>query len=207
MKICCLSDTHGRHEEVLVPKDTDLLLFAGDAGTWGTVSEMCKFNDWLGRQPGHKIVIAGNHDKCLEHDYDGSVLFTNAVYLQDDFVTFAGLTVYGSPWQPEFCNWAFNLPRDGEELKRKWDNIPHDIDVLITHGPPLGTLDQLPHGEYAGDRLLRNRVAALPNLKLHVFGHIHSAYGQVYRDRLHSVNACICDEAYYPSRQPVTLEL
>jgi len=206
MKITCLSDTHGRHEEVLVPEDTDLLLFAGDAGTWGTEKEMYAFNNWLGKQPGHKIVIAGNHDRCFE-GLRGESLFTNATYLQDTFTGFDGLKIYGSPWQPEFCNWAFNLPRDGEELKRKWDNITNDVDVLITHGPPQGTLDQFECREYVGDRLLRNRIAALPNLKLHVFGHIHSAYGHVYRNGVHSVNACICNEAYYPANQPITLEL
>ena len=39
--------------------------------------------------------------------------------------------------QPVFCDWAFNLER-GEPLQKKWDLIPEDTDILITHGPPIG---------------------------------------------------------------------
>ena len=47
------------------------------------------------------------------------------------------IKVYGSPWQPEFCHWAFNLNR-GPDLANKWSKIPLDTDILITHGPPQG---------------------------------------------------------------------
>ena len=69
--------------------------------------------------------------------------------MQDDGVTlyFDGpngdfpednVRIYGSPWQPEFYNWAFNLPRNGEEMKARWDAIPDNTDILITHGPAYG---------------------------------------------------------------------
>ena len=38
----------------------------------------------------------------------------------------------GTPWQPEFGGWAFNLKR-GEECVQKWNLIPRDTDVLVTH--------------------------------------------------------------------------
>ena len=51
--------------------------------------------------------------------------------------------------QPEFCGWGFNLER-GQPLKEKWDLIPDGIDVLLTHGPPLGHGDLVPSGQYVG---------------------------------------------------------
>lgn len=42
--------------------------------------------------------------------------------------------------QPEFGGWAFNLPR-GTPCLEKWNNIPDDTDILITHGPALGRFD------------------------------------------------------------------
>lgn len=39
-----------------------------------------------------------------------------------------------TPW---FNGWGFNLPR-GQSLLDKWNLIPEGIDILMTHGPPLG---------------------------------------------------------------------
>ncbi len=62
----------------------------------------------------------------------------DVIYLEDSETTINGIRIWGSPWQPEFGGWAFNLPR-GEECLEKWEMIPEGIDVLITHGPPIGT--------------------------------------------------------------------
>jgi len=58
------------------------------------------------------VAIAGNHDFCFE-DYrsDCEDELTNRGYLQDQEVTIDGLRFYGSPWQPWFYDWAFNLQR------------------------------------------------------------------------------------------------
>ena len=40
--------------------------------------------------------------------------------------------------QPVFGNWGFNIER-GDPIQKKWDMIPDDTDILITHGPPIGT--------------------------------------------------------------------
>ncbi|KAG4078701.1 hypothetical protein HA402_015291 [Bradysia odoriphaga] len=62
---------------------------------------------------------------------------TNCIYLEDESIELFGLKIYGTPWQPEFCNWAFNVPR-GEQCLAKWNQIPDGIDILITHTPPVG---------------------------------------------------------------------
>jgi hypothetical protein len=90
-------------------------------------------------------------------------------------MTLGGLRFYGSPWQPAFHEWAFNLPR-GRPLAEVWSRIPHGLDVLITHSPPEGFGDRSPFGDRAGCADLRARIAAV-RPRLHLFGHIHQDGG------------------------------
>ncbi|OWZ07480.1 Calcineurin-like phosphoesterase, partial [Phytophthora megakarya] len=161
MKVVCVSDTHGLHDDALVIPDGDVFVHAGDFTDTGERSEVVAFNEFLGRLPHrYKLVIAGNHESsfdrtfypqfwhqyghCQQYDPDEvRALLTNALYLEDEAVLIEGFLFYGTPWQPEFCNWAFNLPR-GDALLQKWRHIPTDTDVLITHTPPMG------HGDLVG---------------------------------------------------------
>ncbi len=176
MKIVAIADTHGRHEDVGVP-DGDILIHAGDVTNAGSLEELEAFNDFLGSLPHpSKIVVAGNHDFCFERDRaTAERILTNAEYLHDSGTSIHGIHFYGSPWQPQFMEWAFNLPR-GEALARKWALIPEDTDILITHVPPFGFGDLTRHGEQVGCRDLRERVQAI-RPRVHVFGHIHEDTG------------------------------
>jgi hypothetical protein len=125
----------------------------------------------------HKIVVAGNHDWCFVREPQAAVdiLGKEIVYLQDAEATIEGVRFWGSPWQPKFHEWAFNLPR-GEALASKWALIPTGIDVLITHGPPLGI------GDRAGDPVRQGCTDLLAAVRrvtplLHLFGHIHQDGG------------------------------
>ena len=122
----------------------------------------------------------------------------------EDYQT--AVKVWGSPWQPEFYNWAFNLPRKGEELKNKWDLIPSDIDILITHGPSFGKVDKV-IGQYdnLGCELLTERIQTIKP-KIHVCGHIHSGYGYVFDGQTHYINASVLDENYYFTQKPLSVE-
>ena len=178
MELVFLSDTHGCHREIKIPNG-DVLIHAGDFSLWfGTMEELEEFNDFLGRLPhAHKIVVAGNHDFCFERtNADARTTLTNARYLQDESIEIEGLKFYGSPWQPEFLNLAFNLPR-GESLRRKWAMIPHDTDVLITHGPPHGIGDKTFDGRHVGCEELLLRVKEVKP-RIHVFGHVHEGRGK-----------------------------
>ena len=57
----------------------------------------------------------------------------------------------------------------------QWELIPDNIDILITHGPPIGHGDRCSGGNRAGcvDLLfeIQNRIKP----KAHIFGHIHGA--------------------------------
>ena len=120
----------------------------------GTVDEISRFNDWFCELPHpHKVFVAGNHDFLFETDppLARSLLDPDIHYLEDTGVELEELKIWGSPWQPVFFNWAFNLPR-GAPLREKWALIPDDTDVLITHGPPHLIGDRTARGVHAGWR-------------------------------------------------------
>jgi Icc-related predicted phosphoesterase len=149
------------------------------------------FNSFLGSLPHHhKIVVAGNHDHLLTDDPEKAKrLLSEAIYLQDETVLVAGITVYGAPWNPLFNDYAcdaFALPR-GKVLKRKWDMIPPGIDILVTHAPPSGILDR--HGPVShGCTDLAAAVAAL-RPRYHIFGHIHDRHGVIRQGGTCYINA------------------
>jgi Icc-related predicted phosphoesterase len=190
MIIVAISDTHGYHDRLEVP-DGDVLIHAGDITERGRLEEVEAFDRWLAQLPHrYKIVIAGNHDFCFQHrPGDARALMRHATYLQDEAVDVEGVKFYGSPWQPEFCDWAFNLPR-GPALAAVWAKVPDDTRVLITHGPPLGIGDKTHRGPHAGceDLLQRVRQVRPP---LHVFGHIHEGAGRYEVEGTTFVNASI----------------
>jgi predicted phosphohydrolase len=205
VRLVLVSDTHGR-KDFAVP-DGDALLHCGDFTMSGKLSEVKSFDKWLGTlRHRHKIVIAGNHDFAFHRTPRlARESLKNGIYLQDSSVRINDSIVYGSPWQPWFNDWAFNLPR-GPELAAKWDRIPNRADILMTHGPPRGILDRCPDGEQVGcDDLL----VAIERVKpaLHVFGHIHCAAGTQRSDSTLFVNASICDEDDRAVQSPVVVDL
>src|ERR1035441_9044748 len=149
MRVVCTADYQGLFYDIepeLIP-DGDLLLIAGDIGGWGTLQEMKDFNSWLGDLPHkHKCVVVGNHDLAIGGGADGHEIFTNATYLQDELVEIEGLRIYGSPvsdmnelfYTVPFI--AFSQPSYQERVA---EEIPDNLDILLTHGPPYGILDKL----------------------------------------------------------------
>jgi Icc-related predicted phosphoesterase len=208
VRIVCISDTHGQHAKLRVP-DGDILIHAGDFAAFGdTPIEIIDFNQWLGTLPHrHKVVIAGNHDWMFErHPGAARELLTNAIYLENSGTELAGLKVWGSPVQPEFNNWAFNVAR-GAAIRRYWQMIPASTDVLITHGPPYGVLDTAhPTTDHLGCEELAEAVQHV-RPRLHVFGHIHGGQGQQNSDGTLYVNASVVNEAYQLVYAPQVIEI
>jgi predicted phosphodiesterase len=205
LRLVCLSDTHNRHDHLRVP-DGDVLLHAGDFTGRGTPREIAAFGAFLARLPHRsKVVIAGNHDFLFQDESERArELLGDVTYLEDSPAEVAGLRVWGSPWQPWFHDWAFNLPR-GAALAEKWALVPAAVDVLVTHGPPHGILDRTSDGRRVGcEELAAARARIRP--RLHLFGHIHEAYGTHRADGILSVNACNCDLGYRPVNPPVVLD-
>ena len=206
-RLVLISDTHSLHSEIPSIPEGDILIHAGDLTSRGKLNELPEvraFFDSLPHQ--HKIVICGNHDFCFEHESQAArARLSNVTYLEDAGTVVDGLKIYGSPWQPWFHDWAFNLPR-GEPLRRVWAQIPSDTDILITHGPPAGILDTVESGLQVGCEDLLARVTEI-NPKLHVFGHIHEAYGIKIQGHTTFVNASICDIHYRPINAPIVIDL
>lgn len=179
MRIVALADTHCFHADLKVP-DGDVLIHAGDLCQEGSLEELEGVAEWLDGLPHtHKVAIAGNHDFAFQDfPQEARALLSRVsrlTYLQDQAASVAGLQVYGSPWQPEFGGWAFNLP-EGRPLAERWALIPGGLDVLVTHGPPRDLCDVTRHNIPAGCRALRERVGVV-RPRLHLFGHIHEARG------------------------------
>ncbi|KAI9775825.1 MAG: hypothetical protein M1839_000876 [Geoglossum umbratile] len=196
----------------------DILLHAGDLTMSGYLSEYARMISFLAAAPAElKLVIAGNHDVTLDAEYyqkgwrhrrggeedvaDAKKMWTGEaaraagiVYLEEGIRTFrlrngARFTIYTSPYQPEFFNWAFNYPHDQDRFNPPFPHHPSPhppapnpipsfpaIDLLMTHGPPRNILDQTSNATHAGcPHLLRAASRARP--RLHCFGHIHEGWG------------------------------
>jgi len=214
MRITFISDTHTKHNQISndLPGG-DIIIHAGDfmnsGYTWEEVYPFLKWYDDLDNYD-TKIFIAGNHDRLFEdRNQEARGLLTGYKtidYLQDETIIVNNAKIYGSPWQPEFYNWAFNLPRNGEDLREKWFNIPNSTDILITHGPPFGHLDITPYGNLnVGCELLRVRLDSLKP-KIHVFGHVHSGYGYKFHEGTHFINAAVLNERYRYENKPLTID-
>jgi Icc-related predicted phosphoesterase len=176
MRIVAMADTHGYHAQLQVPPG-DLLVHAGDLTARGTLAQLAAVADWLRAQPHrHKVVIAGNHDFALQRSpAEARALFHGLTYLEDQAVTLDGVRLWGSPWQPWFHDWAFNLRR-GPAIDAKWALIPEGLDLLVTHGPPAGFGDRCVDGERVGCAdLTRQLSRAKP--RFHLYGHIHEDPG------------------------------
>ncbi|MCK7546244.1 metallophosphatase domain-containing protein [Marinobacter bryozoorum] len=211
MRLVCISDTHGLHRQIPAVPDGDVLIHAGDSLGQGTLENLADLNDWLGTLPHqHKIVIAGNHDWVFqEAPALARETLTNAIYLEDSGTELDGLRFWGSPWTPQFLNWAFMLKR-GQALREKWQLIPKNTDLLITHGPPRGIGDQVSvdfRTREVGCVDLEQRLEQLPNLQAHVFGHIHEGYGQYLRGQTRLINASTCTARYEPTNPPIVFDL
>lgn len=242
MRIVMVSDTHVMHGQHKIPiPDGDILIHAGDLTICGNYMETAEAGKWLSKLPHkHKIVIAGNHDFLFESDQrrgreaigDG---FDGIRYVQDQLIEIEGIKIFGSPWTPRFYDWAFQLDNHEattvrpdhvrtpwKDAAEHWQKIPVETQLLITHGPPYGILDNVrrrvvqikPLGEKvreftdrAGCKELEKRIQQLPDLRLHVFGHIHPGHGVLQLEEVTFVNAATCDSVYIPNQKPIVLDL
>ena len=171
----------------------------------------------------YRIIIAGNHDLFMDPDHldePSSVSAINAIlpvadgfhYLWNSGCEIEGIKFWGSPEQPEFFHWAFNVPR-GTPLRLHWENIPEGTDVLITHGPAFGLVDKCPNfaepkGPWisVGDNDLAKKIRRIKP-RVHVCGHIHAGYGHAFLGETLYLNASTCTERYEPTNKPLLFDI
>lgn len=214
-----ISDTHNRQPNL---PEGDILLHAGDHTLRGSQRETQMAGEYLGRQAKrfkHIVTIGGNHDWFMYHAHAEVMrqffakYADNIVYLENELwateLDGKVFSIYGSPVQPEFCNWAWNESR-GEEIRRTWDRIPtFGVDILMTHGPAHHILDWVGH-ERVGCADLRETLSRVQP-KLFVFGHIHAAYGKAQAfievgRTIDCYNASVVDEGYKLANKPWVLD-
>lgn len=216
MIIVAISDVHNRHEKIKIP-ECDLLIVAGDYTSQGYEHEVRNFHIWLNKQPArHKIVVQGNHEKDVERNFNlmKSVAETacpGVIFVEHELVVIEGIKIFCSAYTPWFYDWAYNVERD--VISNKWKDIPMDTEILVTHGPPHGILDQVYQvdgvtpRERVGCYALMEKLVQLPKLHTHIFGHIHSSHGKYAFKDIMFYNVAICGETYYPDYQPTLLEV
>lgn len=202
MKVVILSDTHNQIPDNI--PDGDLIIHCGDFTNGGTYNEIKKFLLWFSLlSHKHKIVIPGNHERLL-------CPFINSpkrVYiihkfkslginlLLDEMIIIEDIKIYGT----SYCNgdfdimykWGFYV-HDEEQLTEKWNKIPEDTDILITHIPPYGILD-IYNSKHYGCKLLLDRIRQF-NPLYHIFGHIHSGYGEFIVNKTYFINSSYLKE-------------
>lgn len=231
-RFVCISDTFSRTDYMPAIPDGDVLLHTGNFSNLGIPREIEAFNEFLGKLPHrYKIVIAGNHevtfDPQLMTERNSHVFIsfatalqeveeeewknckrqlTNCIYLEDDEVRVQGFRIYGTPWTPGNGDWAFNLSR-GQACLDKWDKIPNGIDILLTHGPPVGYCDIAQEDKHEGCVELLNTVRKRVKPKYHVFGHIPEGHGITSNGTTNFINASICTRNYKPANQPIVFDL
>jgi Icc-related predicted phosphoesterase len=206
MRIVAIADTHLFHRGYEIP-DGDVLVHAGDICRRGSLDELGVALHWFdGLSHKTKIVVAGNHDWAFAREHErgtarAALVDAGILYLEDEVATVEGLRVYGTPWQPEFMSWAFNLPR-GPALAEKWSAIPAGLDLLITHGPPAWIGDCIWDGSHVGCVDLRARVMEV-RPRVHAFGHIHND-GGVWQDEATLFANVTSDEC---GRSPTVIDI
>ncbi|KAL4223470.1 Metallophosphoesterase mpped2 [Mactra antiquata] len=248
VRFVCISDTHTKLEQSRTLKipDGDVLLHAGDFTMYGYEEEVQIVNDYLNTlSHKHKVIIAGNHDRTFDPDfkekrhsrkipflsdipskphekrrYNMHELLTNCIYLKDSSVEIYGLKIFGSPWTPGSGFWGFQKPR-GPQLMEKWNNIPSDTDILMTHCPPCGYGDDAMnygdallsllgaghHANHAGCVDLLNTINSRVKPLYHIFGHIHEGYGTYTDGTTTFINASICTKLYQPTNLPIVFDV
>jgi len=201
-RIVACSDTHTKHRDLQIPEG-DVFIFAGDFEIRNNL-DLFEMSEWLKELP-HKNVVAifGNHDFTENYPKENmKQMFGRVHLLFNESITVDGFKIWGSPYSPYFNNWAWMQPDN--MLAEIWASIPLETEILITHCPPFGILDQvLPRDDSQGSRTLKDRVKDV-HPYLHLFGHIHEGFGQYTDGKTDYYNCSVLDEQYKLTN-PITI--
>lgn len=163
--IFTFSDTHGRHRELEVPEEADIVICAGDAVEDDLKGgEYDDFIDWFSSlSTKWKIFVPGNHELSFElgeaKDIETRMTAKGITVLQDAMEDCGGVVVGAISGNSRIS--------DGD--------IPDGIDILVSHYPPYGILD----AGMGSAEIMNFVLKARP--KYHFFGHIHATAGQEFR--------------------------
>ena len=162
LNIFAFSDTHGSHRKLQVPENVDILICGGDVVEDNLVGdEYDDFIEWFASQPCKwKIFVPGNHELSFEIGRADGIA---------QIMTNRGITVLDDAFVD--CNGVIIASISGNSSISDED-IPEGIDIIVTHYPPYGILDE----NMGSVNILDFILKAKP--KYHLFGHIHSTAGE-----------------------------
>jgi Icc-related predicted phosphoesterase len=172
MKIVAISDLHGVIDpvhKILDLEKPDLLLCAGD---WGTAEEITRGDLEAIIRNVHTLSVFGNNDhpellRQLKNNDGSNILLENGEAVHYFDLTLAGISgiwakSHKQPWYitDEEVAEAASALRDQK------------VDILITHGCPIGMADLTPTGGRGGQRCF-TEAFKMVQPKLHLCGHLH----------------------------------
>jgi Icc-related predicted phosphoesterase len=188
MRVLVVSDLHGDLDAVVQARELiepTLILSCGD---WGDANEVdeSQLAALLAVVPAYSTF--GNHDP-LEllsrlRNRDGSPVLLP----QGEPREIAGLRIsaIGGIWAKSHAKPHYVTDADvAEAAARIARSGP--VDILITHGCPIGLADLTPSGRHGGQRcFLEANKVVLP--RLHLCGHLHVAQERSLKDRRRVIN-------------------
>lgn len=229
MKITVLSDLHGN-----LPKydfeGVELLLICGDISPLKYQHNIPVMKEWLidtfynwclGLNVIKIVFIAGNHDVVAErcNDWMHKTFYksSDVTYLKNESYDYISqdskvYKIFGTPYCKQFGNWAFM--RDSDTLKRKFAEIPNNIDILISHDAPkiqeLGCIREEGNRWFDTDAGNSELAEAIKEHKprFSFYGHIHSGSHELQDiDGTKMANTSIVNEKYQVTYPPLILDI
>ena len=180
MRIWHISDTHGLHARLSEPQ-ADMVIHTGDWTYSRKLAMNCaehnSFMEWFsGLRAPYKICVPGNHDFAVtECSKEEAPIPDNVTLLVDEGIEIEDLYIVGVPWTRRWGRWAYQL-EDEYQLANKFNRHSSDlIDVLATHGPPSGFLDERADGRFVGSTALRDFIFE-QKVRATLCGHIHNEH-------------------------------
>lgn len=179
-EIVVISDTHGYHNDLIIPK-VDIIIHCGDICTDGNLSQIKDFLHWYGALDiPNKLLLSGNHDFTypLISEIEWSEFFGNipkGIISMDGnkIISIDGITI--------------GALEQGFLFQTSFESFTERIDILVSHEPPFGVLDN----GFGCPDLLDYVMSKRP--KYHFFGHIHEGAGRLTKDDTTFVNVCDYD--------------
>lgn len=215
MKILAMSDLHGYLPNVGENK-YDLMIIAGDVVPLelqtNTYLSYCwltqEFQVWCDNIDVEKVVLVpGNHDFVFEQIKNWYKIGDKINVLINRKIVFQGKTIFGCPYTT-MDTWAFKR----EKYRTYKKMIPTDVDILVTHQPPLYNglgMVEYDNGDIkeCGSPKLMERIIDI-NPELVICGHIHTGnHSDVRLGNIRLYNVSLLDEQYRVRYEPKLIYL
>lgn len=233
MKIVAISDLHG--ELPIIEKEADIMIIAGDISPMLIQfhhPEMIRwlkgeFTEWIKGLPVEKVyLVAGNHDFVFQNASKSLIMelqfltSQKLIYLKNESVKHIDSdgniwNIFGTPYCHIFGSWAFMC--NNSVLEEKFQEIPNEVDIIISHDPPFGVgyadvIMENPYNSYCGpehcgSKPLRNKLEQI-KYKWLFCGHIHSGdHNPTVFGEGSVVNVSILDESYSMNYKPFYINI